>query len=262
VLFRGSAFSQNLNEERLSEHRSTCVLLRPSPSSSLDGTNVDREGEAASSSAAVDVFAEPASQTHPKTPTPAPRVLRLGGVDVSADLDGSNRDETPTPPRRPSPFAPPARGPSSSARDPSCLLVSSMISTGIPTLKTSGAGPHTPVISEQHVAGSQYGIRRRRGAADPRVAPCTITMRPKAAPAACNPGGHRNHPVWAPIPAVVRRRKGVGANAVVVESSCTHVLNRMGAWPQPMRQVVLGRGAEDPPPHPKGAVCPAQSPAQ
>ncbi len=131
------------------------LLLRPSPSSSVEGSINELEGESASSSAAVDVFAEPASNANPKTPTSALGDLHIGGVDVSANLDATNHDETPTPPRGPLPFAPPARGSPAPSRGPSCKLMSSMMSTGILAVKMSGAGPHTPVDSDQPDAGGQ-----------------------------------------------------------------------------------------------------------
>jgi hypothetical protein len=181
-------------------------LLRPSPPIDLAGSIKNHGGESASSGAAVDVRAKPASEKTSTTPTPAPlllllRILILGGVDVhvgrnldasmnprtptphrfgscvgvdvSADLEASNYDETPTPPP---------------SRAPSCILSSSMIWTGM-QFKTSGAGTPTPDTTDQANAGGQQGDDRSRGAAVPRVAPCTICMRLAVSRATCLAGG-------------------------------------------------------------------------
>ncbi len=71
------------------------LLLRPSPSSGVVGSIDELEGESASFS------------------------LHLGGVDVSANLDATKHNETPTPPRGPLPFAPSARGSPASSHGPS-----------------------------------------------------------------------------------------------------------------------------------------------
>ncbi len=74
-----------------------------------------------------------------------------------------------------------------------------------------GAGTHTPDTTGQVIAGGQYGNDRRRRAADPRVAPCSISVERRAvAPAISLWGAEIEHKGTVPFhasPSV--RRAGV-----------------------------------------------------
>ncbi len=75
----------------------------------------------------------------------------------------------------------------------------------------SGAGSPTPVTTDHSETGGLDGLRRGRGAADPRVAPCSRNVRQAVAPAISPLGGN---PTCPPTIALTSARR-------MVDVTCT-----------------------------------------